>query len=197
MGDTGFCSGCGTARPTDAKFCPSCGQAFEARGSVGGTAVANTTAPTGTGLVDVAGAAQTKRPRSRRRTFLNVAAVGLVVFAVATVVSKPGAGAAPTTSARAAVTYQLTGSATSASLTYTDGAGNIQQQTSVAVPLVRKSGASGISFNVSHGDFVSFSAQNNGDSGDLSCTIEADGVVINRGHSSGGYAIVSCSAQVP
>jgi hypothetical protein len=31
----------------------------------------------------------------------------------------------------------------------------------------------------------------------MSCSIEADGVVVNRGHSSGGYAIVSCSATLP
>jgi hypothetical protein len=47
------------------------------------------------------------------------------------------------------------------------------------------------------GDFVQFSAQNTGDSGDLDCAIEADGRVISRGHSAGGYAIVSCSATVP
>lgn len=33
------------------------------------------------------------------------------------------------------VTYKLTGTAASADLTYTDGAGNIQQQTGKAVPL--------------------------------------------------------------
>jgi hypothetical protein len=34
-------------------------------------------------------------------------------------------------------------------------------------------------------------------SGSLSCSIEADGVVINTGHSNGGFAIISCSAIVP
>jgi hypothetical protein len=96
------------------------------------------------------------------------------------------------------VEYRLTGSASGADITYTDGSGNIQQQTGVAVPLVRESsGDLGIHFRVERGSFVTFSAQNTGSSGDLDCEIRADGRVINTGHSSGGYAIVSCSAEVP
>lgn len=96
------------------------------------------------------------------------------------------------------VDYRLTGSASGADITYTDGSDNIQQQTGVAVPLVRESsGDPGIQFRVERGSFVTFSAQNTGSSGDLDCEIRADGRVINTGHSSGGYAIVSCSAEVP
>jgi len=95
------------------------------------------------------------------------------------------------------VLYQLTGSARSADLTYTDSSGNTQQQTGVAVPLRTASGSSGILILADSGTFVQFSAQNNGDSGDLTCTILATGVQINTGHASGGYAIVSCSAEVP
>jgi hypothetical protein len=95
------------------------------------------------------------------------------------------------------VLYQLTGSARSADLTYTDSSGNTQQQTGVAVPLRTASGSSGILILADSGTFVQFSAQNNGDSGDLTCTILANGVQINTGHASGGYAIVSCSAEVP
>lgn len=50
---------------------------------------------------------------------------------------------------------------------------------------------------VEHGQFVSISAQNAGDSSTLNCSIEADGAVINIGHADGGYAIVTCSATVP
>lgn len=96
------------------------------------------------------------------------------------------------------ITYKLVGSATSAPITYTDGSGDIQQATQVSVPLFTESThALGVSVVVDHGTFVQFSAQNGGADGDLTCSIEADGVVINRGHSQGGYAIVSCSAQVP
>jgi hypothetical protein len=102
-----------------------------------------------------------------------------------------------TQSSTVTVTYKLTGSASSADLTYTDASGNIQQQTRKAVPLTTTSGKEGLSFQGRRGAFVSFMAQNNGMSGDLTCTIEADGVPINTGHSSGGYSIVSCSATLP
>ncbi len=98
---------------------------------------------------------------------------------------------------RVSVTYKLTGNARGANLTYIDGSGNIQQQTGVAVPLKNGAGAPGISFMAGHGAFVSFSAQNNYSTGNLHCSIEADGVEINSGDSNGGYAIVSCTATLP
>jgi hypothetical protein len=94
------------------------------------------------------------------------------------------------------VTYSLTGSASGADITYTDGAGNVQQQTRVAVPL-GTSGHSGMTFHAHHGAVVVFTAQNVTEGGDLTCTISSEGVVLNTGHANGGYAIVSCSAQVP
>jgi len=126
---------------------------------------------------------------------LLVVAAGLAGLGSLVKAPPTAGGSAP--SALAEITYTLTGSATGASITYTDGAGNIQQQTDVKVPLVRKSGGAGLVFHATHGAYVSFSAQNNGASGDLTCSIASDGVVINTGHSSGGYAIVSCSGQVP
>lgn len=109
----------------------------------------------------------------------------------------PGTPGSPARASTVNITYLLTGSAIGADLTYTDGSGNIQQQSNVRVPLKRTSGADGIVFAVPHGTFVQFSAQNNGDSGDLTCSIDADGTVINTGHSSGAFVIVSCSARVP
>ena len=95
------------------------------------------------------------------------------------------------------VTYKLTGSASGADLTYTDGTGNIQQQAGIRVPLRAKNGGEGLSFTGHSGDFVQFSAQNTGDAGDLECEIAADGATINRGRSSGAYTIVSCSVTLP
>ncbi len=67
----------------------------------------------------------------------------------------------------------------------------------MSVPMTRESGGAGVRIQVASGAFVSFSAQNNNDSGDLTCGIEADGVVINQGHAQGGFAIVTCSGRVP
>lgn len=111
--------------------------------------------------------------------------------------SHPGAGNGSDTTT-VFVTYHLTGSAKAANITYVDAAGNIQQQTSVSVPMIRESdGQSGLSIQARHGQYVSFLAQNRTGKGTLDCDIWAAGTVINTGHASGGYAIVTCSATVP
>lgn len=96
------------------------------------------------------------------------------------------------------VTYKLGGTARGANITYTDGNGNIQQMMGKAVPLTRSTdGGDGLRINAKHGAYVSILAQNAGDSGTLTCSIEADGVTINTGRSDGAYAIVNCSGTVP
>jgi hypothetical protein len=67
----------------------------------------------------------------------------------------------------------------------------------VRVPITNATGSPGIIIQAQHSAFLAFSAQNGQSFGDLTCSIEANGAVINTGHSQGGYAIVSCSAQVP
>ena len=63
------------------------------------------------------------------------------------------------------VTHHLSGSATSADITYTDGSGNIQQQTSIKVPLRNaSSGAEGMRITARHGAYVTILAQNKADS---------------------------------
>jgi hypothetical protein len=95
---------------------------------------------------------------------------------------------------------QAGGSASSINITYTDGSGNTEQQNGLAVPLTTKSVSAGISAGISFasnsGHFAYISAQNQGDSGTLDCTIEGDGQVLNTGHASGAYAIASCSTFV-
>jgi hypothetical protein len=198
MTDGGFCSGCGATHPSGARFCASCGQALVATASNAG--------PVGqvpSNAVSTTVEARANRPRRRGpfwRLLVGVLLLLIVaagVAGLASLVKAPPTAAGPAPNPLAEVTYTLTGRTTGASITYTDGAGNIQQQTNIKVPLVRKSGGTGIVFHAAHGAFVSFSAQNNGASGDLTCSIESDGVVINTGRASGGYAIVSCSGQVP
>lgn len=172
------CNRCGA--PVVGQFCARCGANL---GEAGAIAVVGAAPP-----------AAKNQPR---------ALVGLVSLAILGVtiwyLAQPSSGTGPASpkGSTVTVTYKLTGSATSADLTYMDGSGNVQQQTGKAVPLRRTSGADGLSIVVHHGAYVSLMAQNNDAAGDLTCTIEADGVVINTGHSSGGYAIASCSAMVP
>ena len=177
----GFCPGCGTARAAGAPKCASCGLTFVASPTV------------------EARAAQPVKPRSRLYRVLVWSLAGLLVLLVAGYASTlmGHQGTVGQLSNHVVVTYALTGSATATSLTYTDAGGNIQQATDVRVPLTSKTGTAGLTFEASHGSFVSFSAQNDGDSGDLTCTISADGTVINTGRSSGDYAIVSCLGQLP
>lgn len=135
---------------------------------------------------------------SRAKTVV-VAAVGVVALGVfANAATHKGSGTVFGASAPAEVTYQLSGSATTADITYMDSAGQIQQQTGIDVPLHRKSdGGDGLIIHPAHGAFVSISAQNQGDSGDIGCQILYNGMVIRTGHSSGGYAITECSVSVP
>ena len=205
MAGVSFCPGCGVPRGELARFCASCGVAFTASDPVPHVA-----APSAGRSDSPQGGAQ-KRPERRVWSLLVGTLIVVVFFAVAAWLAAPASTplAVPTGTPLAGqgsigadslvtVTYRVDGAATGADLTYTDGSGNIQQQTGVAVPVVRSSdGGHGLRIRAPHGAFVSLSAQNTGDSGYLHCSIEADGVVINQGDASGGYAIVTCSATVP
>lgn len=89
------------------------------------------------------------------------------------------------------VVYQVSGTATSADITYKTPSG-ISQQQGVDVPLKLADGTGyGISYSFQSGDFVSISAQNKG-GGDIVCTITVDDRVISKNTASGEYAIASC-----
>jgi hypothetical protein len=182
------CPRCGAPVPPDAAFCAMCGLDLVYHGI-------GPAAPSGPGF---AAPKMQIPPVTRHRNPLigltSLIAMAVLVALTYQTMQKTGVTQSP----NVVTTYKLVGSAKSANITYTDGSGNIQQQTGVVVPIGSVSATGqGLSFKVSHGTFVSFSAQNNGATGDLTCSIEADGVIINTGHSSGGYAIVSCSAHVP
>jgi hypothetical protein len=113
-----------------------------------------------------------------------------VIASLALSACSPEGFSAPTQPSVARVSYTISGTAGRASLTYTDESGNIQQQADVTLPTT-------LAFTVASGSFVVVSAQNQDDSGDIDCEIAANGATLNRGHSSGAYVIVSCSARVP
>ncbi len=91
--------------------------------------------------------------------------------------------------------YYVTGTATSADVTYSTASGT-QQATGVDLPLKNNSGTYGILMDDSSApDFLYISAQNGDDYGEVSCRIMIDGVTVAQNTSSGGYAIVTCQAS--
>jgi hypothetical protein len=109
------------------------------------------------------------------------AAVGLLFM------SNAPAGAL---SPAADVTYTVTGSATTASITMSNGQGGLEQQ-DVALPWTQPvAGARS-------GQFVSISAQNKSGYGDVTCTIRVNGADFKTSTSSAAYGIASCSGLAP
>lgn len=104
-----------------------------------------------------------------------------------------GAGRAASSTSRAgataAVSYRVSGSGRSASLTYTNATGGIEQKEAVRLPWEQ-------TFTGRAGQFVSISAQNQGQSGSVTCEILVDGVVVKHSTSDGAYTIASCSGAV-
>lgn len=92
------------------------------------------------------------------------------------------------------IRYFLRGSARSADLTLSLGAGGQSQQQGVDVPLYNNSGTEGIRFDADDGAFLYISAQNNG-GGSLTCFIVEDGATIATNTSRGQYAIVTCEGS--
>jgi hypothetical protein len=83
------------------------------------------------------------------------------------------------------VVYSVTGSAGSVSITQRNVGGGTEQYDS-SLPLSR-------SFWIRPGSFLYISAQNNGDSGDVSCAITRSGRTVQTASSSGAYVIATCS----
>jgi hypothetical protein len=93
-------------------------------------------------------------------------------------------------SSKPSVTYYVTGSASSVSVTYQNGTGGTEQRDAVSLPW-------NATFDMDEGDFVYLAAQNQGDSGTVTCSIRADGQLVKQSTSTGAYVIASCSGSVP
>jgi hypothetical protein len=111
----------------------------------------------------------------------------------------PEQAAASRSAVRAAlatqITYQLEGTASSADITMQTPTGT-SQQAGVKIPLTTKAGTVGITYTFQAGDFVYISAQNNDDSGSVTCKIVTEsGKVISSNTASGAYAIASCKGS--
>lgn len=88
-----------------------------------------------------------------------------------------------------AVTYEVTGSAGAIDVTYENANGDSSQEGGMAVPWRR-------TFTMTEGSFVYISAQNQGESGSVTCTVLVDGVEAESNTSSGGYTICSASGSL-
>jgi hypothetical protein len=84
-----------------------------------------------------------------------------------------------------AFTYVVSGSAKTVDVTYQDADGDASQQSGVRVPWSLSIG--------SGSDFLYVSAQNQGDSGTVTCSIRNNGRVIKQSTSSGAYVICTAS----
>ncbi len=80
------------------------------------------------------------------------------------------------------VTYRVTGSARSVDVTYQNGTGGTEQKSRVAVPW-------SYTFQATSGAFLYISAQNQGESGDLTTEIDVDGSSRKQANASGAYVI--------
>jgi hypothetical protein len=87
------------------------------------------------------------------------------------------------------VLYEITGSAVSASLDATSGTGS-EQYAKQPVPTTLR-------YLMDPGHLVYVSAQNDGASGDVTCTIRVGSQVISQNSASGAYAIAVCHGSLP
>lgn len=93
------------------------------------------------------------------------------------------------------VTYEVVGQGTStASLTIATPTGTSQSKADL--PVRNKSGSEGLIFHgFSHGAFLYVSAQNDEDSGEVTCRIKVGDAVVSENSASGAYEIATCQAQ--
>lgn len=90
------------------------------------------------------------------------------------------------------VRYHAWGSASGVSYTAALPSGTSQGEASL--PLKNQRGALGLRFCQDPGEFLYFSVQNMGESGNVGCTIEVDGVAVSKIESSGSYVIATCDS---
>lgn len=89
--------------------------------------------------------------------------------------------------------YDVSGTAYSAMVTYRTSSGT--QQATVDLPMQNNAGTRGVRMQGSSiPDFAYISAQNQGETGTITCRITLNGQTISENTSSGAYAVVSCSS---
>jgi hypothetical protein len=87
------------------------------------------------------------------------------------------------------VEYQVTGAAKTASMTYQNDSGDSSQEGNQSIPYSK-------TVTIKGGGFAYISAQNDGATGNVTCTIIVDGVQKESNTSSGPYSICQASGTV-
>jgi len=101
--------------------------------------------------------------------------------------SRPRATSQPATTSFS-VTYEVSGSASKVDLTYNNAQNGTEQLGDKSIPWSKK-------YTMEFGDFMYISAQNQGETGSVTCKIKVDGVVVKQSTSSGAYVIATCSGS--
>lgn len=187
-----FCSKCGTALAPDAAFCSKCGTAVPVSPDVS----SETTTP----------AEQSDPPQAPMRHPQLTAIIFLVsmgalvwVFYTTGVFSKrtidefvlPESLVEDTSSDVVVVTYFVTSSpGVVVDLTYANEDGGTEQRDNVTLPFTDH-------LTVPHGEHLYISAQNQGDSGTVTCEIQHDSIAFEKATSSGAYVIAQCNGSAP
>lgn len=87
------------------------------------------------------------------------------------------------------VKYEISGTATTVDITYTNSTGGTSQLSDVSVPWT-------LTFRRDEGEFVYVSAQNQNDTGSVTATIYRDGSTLQTSTSSGAYVIATASGSL-
>jgi hypothetical protein len=98
---------------------------------------------------------------------------------------------------RSCIRYMVTGSARGANITYATPTGT--SQASVAVPMTTTDGHAGARLcGFESGSVLYISAQNQGQSGNITCEIRVSEIgVVSRNTSQGAYSIAVCQSTLP
>jgi hypothetical protein len=91
------------------------------------------------------------------------------------------------------VTYEVFGTATSAAVDVQRPTGT--QQVTATLPLMDKSGVQGLTMTFAPGSLVYVSAQNQGDSGTVTCRITVNGVLLDEKTATKARSFATCTGK--
>lgn len=144
-----------------------------------------------------------RQPMDRRKALAIAAVIAILIVVLAVVNNVRESRAAEERERRvdnvvaaltpSEVVYEVEGDAAYADVTMETPTGQSQQ--SPDLPMALESGGGPLTFEFTPGSFVYLSAQNPDESGDITCRITVDGVVVSENTSSGGFAIATCKGR--